>query len=63
MVRYIHHMCSSAIVAEQRHTADHNPFKRTYKKPGPVYVDTNKYEIKQIINIKGSGRAKQYLVR
>jgi hypothetical protein len=42
---------------------NHDPFKRTHEKPDPVYVDANKYKIKQIINVKGSGRAKQYLVR
>jgi hypothetical protein len=42
---------------------DHDPFKKIHKKPGPVYVNADKYEIEQIIDGKGSGRAKQYLVR
>lgn len=43
--------------------ADHDPFERTHEKPGPVYVDADEYEIERIIDVKGSGRAKRYLVR
>jgi hypothetical protein len=42
---------------------DHDPFERTHEKPGPVYVDADEYEIERIIDVKGSGRAKRYLVR
>ncbi|KAL4992914.1 hypothetical protein BDV10DRAFT_180070 [Aspergillus recurvatus] len=49
--------------AESLVLSDNDPFERAHEKPGPVYVNADEYKTEQIIDVKGTGKAKQYLVR